>query len=147
MLRPGGAPDGRRVCRPCVRRVLAYLDEVVRQQGLAALAPIFPLAAEGPALSASGEEWRAQVRDLFGVGVLDELGGLDDGARAGVAIAYLAMGMWPEALMALSRVAPEAAVDGRLTDRALVSLLTRLLDPAALAADGRAALASALGQG
>ncbi len=145
-LRPGGEPDGRRVCRPCVRRLLAYFQEVVQQRGLGALALIFPVAAEVPALT-PGEEWRAEVRALFGAGVIADLGSQDENTRAGVAIAYLAMGMWPEAIAALSRVPPEAALDGRLTDRALVSLLSRLFDSSTLAPEGRAELASTLGHG
>jgi hypothetical protein len=141
-MRPGGVPDGRRVCRVCLRRLLAWLHSLPETDLATSAAALW--AERQPAAVPEGEGWRAAVREAFTRRVREALGAEDEPGRVQICIAYLEMRMPGEALEALARVAPEALDAGLLSERMLASLLSRLLDEHALAEGARERIQSTL---
>jgi hypothetical protein len=141
-MRPGGVPDGRRVCRVCLRRLLAWLHSLSEPDLAASIAALW--ASGQPAAQPEGEEWRAAVQEVFTRRVREGLGAADDVGRVQVSIAYLEMKLPGEALGALARVAPEALDADLLPERLLTSLLSRLFDEQALAEGARERIQAAL---
>lgn len=133
-LRPGGIPDGRTVCRVCIRRLFTWLREPLATGDGAALAQVWPgiaVFAEFP----EGEEWREDVRQAVKQRVTEQLPEVDDVTRASTALAFVEMGFLWDALEALATVTPDATEAEQLNDRTLTSLLSRLLSHELLAAD------------
>ncbi len=125
-LRPGGNPDGRSVCRVCIRRLMAWVRGPVASGDGATLETVWPKVAS-PAAFADGEEWREDIRQAVKQRVVEALPGADDADRARVALAFVEMGFLWDGLEALATLSPEAAEAEQVSDRALTSLLSRLL--------------------
>jgi hypothetical protein len=123
----------------CVRRLVLWLGSLEPPGRAGAARELWSIGGEPDC-----EPWREPLRAAFAEKVAGALAEFDGPGRAGVAIAWLEMGCVPEALEALSGVAPALAESGGLPDRTLISLLSRLLDSSVLAGEARARLAAAI---
>ncbi|MFN7134029.1 MAG: hypothetical protein ACK4N5_18270 [Myxococcales bacterium] len=126
VLRPGGNPDGRTLCRVCIRRLLAWVRRPISGGDGSMLEAVWPRATAVFDI-ADGEEWREDVRQAIKQRVMEALATEDDAGRARVALAFLETGFVWDALESLATVNPDAVEAELLSDRLLTSLLSRLL--------------------
>jgi len=140
-LKPWGLPDGRSVCRVCVRRLIVWVRASRDRGSVAGLASIWPVAHGA---EQAGDDASSGLKDLLVTDVSDALKGGDDSLRASVALAYVELGLVLESVHTFATLDPSAIEAERLSERLLESLLWRLLDEAMIAPGARELLEAAL---
>lgn len=139
MLRPEGRADGRRVCRICARRLFEWVGAHSPGAQPEAVETIWPslredVSGDDPALKAA--------RSAFYEDVAARLPELDPSDRMGIALVCLDAGLLARALDAFGTI--DGGIVEKMGERALASLLSRLLHPSILAEEARERLAGAL---
>ncbi|MGC4113553.1 MAG: hypothetical protein QM765_02585 [Myxococcales bacterium] len=131
ILRPDGAADGRRFCRVCTRRMVAWLQGLTEESKAAVLPRIWPATALPEPMPPEPDA--LATREICLDSIAAALPASDDATRLNVAMGFAEMGLTARALSTLALADP-AAVEVA-TDRVLASLLSRLLHPAGLTHD------------
>lgn len=140
ILRPDGAADGRRLCRVCTRRLVAWLRDAPAEVREATLARIWPATTRPEPLPPEPDALATRAVCLDSIAAA--LPAADDVTRLNVATGFAEMGLISRALATLA--AAEPANVELATDRALTSLLSRLLHPGELTHDAGLVLDSVL---